>query len=219
MNEVNKYSTFHKLNSINVNEFTEKKGTLTYLSWANAVNVLLDSCPEATWEIIRFEGLPYLATSLGFFVEVSVTIDGLTRSCLLPVLDNRNKPIDSPNSFDINTSQMRALTKAISMHGLGLYIYAGEDLPFSDNAKFQSLADAILAKLYQEDLLAAGEIWSQLDREEQEKLWVAKTKGGYFTQAEKDAIRLGISEYTAANQEIKFVAKTANQEIKEELNS
>jgi hypothetical protein len=212
-------STFHKLNAINVNEYTEKKGTLTYLSWANAVSALLKACPEATWEIIRFNGLPYLNTELGYFVEVAVTINGITRSCMLPVLDNRNKPIPQPDSFQINTSQQRALTKAISLHGLGLYIYAGEDLPEVDNSKYASYAEAILKKLSDADLIAVGEIWTQLDREEQEKLWVAKTKGGYFTQAEKDAIRLGISEYTAANQEIKLVAKTANQEIKEELNS
>jgi hypothetical protein len=84
----------------------------------------------------RFNGLPYLFAEIGVFVEVAVTVQGVTLSQIHPVLDGRNRPILAPTSFDINTSIQRALVKAIALHGLGLYIYAGEDLPqpLSDEA-------------------------------------------------------------------------------------
>jgi hypothetical protein len=120
---------FEKLSKIDVSKQAEQKGKFTYLSWAWAVSVLRKEEPTATWEIIRFDNLPYLKTELGYFVEVAVTVKGMTLSQLHPVLDNYNKPIIKPNSFQINTSIQRALVKAIALHGLGLYIYAGEDLP------------------------------------------------------------------------------------------
>jgi hypothetical protein len=120
---------FARLNSINVSDSVEKKGGFSYLSWPYAVSQLRLADPTATWEIRRFDGLPYLATEAGVFVEVAVTVQGVTLSQIHPVLDGRNRPLISPNSFDINTSIQRALVKAIALHGLGLYIYAGEDLP------------------------------------------------------------------------------------------
>ena len=77
----------------------------------------------------RFDGLPYLRSETGYFVEVAVTVQGVTLSQIHPVLDGRNQPILEPTAFDINTSIQRCLVKAIALHGLGLYIYAGEDLP------------------------------------------------------------------------------------------
>lgn len=85
--------------------------------------------PRATWEVRRFDGLPFLITEAGVFVEVAVTVQGVTLSQIHPVLDGRNRPLLSPTAFDINTSIQRCLVKAIALHGLGLYIYAGEDLP------------------------------------------------------------------------------------------
>ena len=120
---------FSDLNQIDVSSRVEKKGGFTYLSWAYAVGELKKRHPKATWEVIRSNGLPFLQTELGYFVEVSVTVEGVTHSQIHPVLDNRNKPITKPNAFEINTSLQRALVKAIALHGLGLYIYAGEDLP------------------------------------------------------------------------------------------
>jgi len=73
--------------------------------------------------------VPYMRTDTGYYVEVEVTIDGISRSQVHPVLDHRNKPCDKPNAFDINTSIQRCLAKAIALHGLGLHIYSGEDLP------------------------------------------------------------------------------------------
>ena len=120
---------FARLSAINVSEHIEKKGGFAYLSWPFAVAQLRLADPSAVWEVRRFNGLPYLATEAGVFVEVAVTVQGITLSQIHPVLDGRNRPILAPTSFDINTSIQRCLVKAIALHGLGLYIYAGEDLP------------------------------------------------------------------------------------------
>lgn len=127
MNEQN--CTFKQLSSIDVSRFVEKKGMFSYLSWPYAVAQLRLADPSATWEVKRFDGLPYLFTGLGYFVEVAVTVQGLTLSQIHPVLDSRNRPITKPTPFDINTSIQRGLVKAIALHGLGLNVYAGEDLP------------------------------------------------------------------------------------------
>ena len=76
--------------------------------------------------------MPFLKTECGYFVEVAVLVQGITRSQVYPVLDARNTPIECPNRFNINTSIQRCLVKAIALHGLGLIVYAGEDLPASD---------------------------------------------------------------------------------------
>jgi hypothetical protein len=81
----------------------------------------------------RFDGLPYLMTDLGVFVEVSVCVKGVSLSQIHPVLDSKNRPILAPTAFDINTSIQRALVKAIALHGLGLYLYSGEDLPLASD--------------------------------------------------------------------------------------
>lgn len=123
---------FARLNQINVNEHVEKKGQFSYLSWPYAVAQLRLVDPAAHWEVRRFDGLPYLKADAGHFVEVAVTVQGITLSQIHPVLDGKNRPIFEPSAFDINTSIQRCLVKAIALHGLGLYIYAGEDLPESD---------------------------------------------------------------------------------------
>jgi len=132
-------SVFNQLNEINVNDYTEKKGNFTYLSWAWAVRELLKVAPDATWKVHEYchpnkEGYgniktPYMKTDTGYFVQVTVTINNIDRTQVHPVLDHRNKTIEQPNAFQINTSIQRCLAKAIALHGLGLYIYAGEDLP------------------------------------------------------------------------------------------
>jgi Protein of unknown function (DUF1071) len=120
---------FAALSAINVNEHVEKKGGFSYLSWPFAVAQMRMADPTATWEVRRFDGLPYLHCDAGVFVEVAVTVQGICLSQIHPVLDGRNRPILAPTAFDINTSIQRCLVKAIALHGLGLYIYAGEDLP------------------------------------------------------------------------------------------
>ena len=119
--------TFNELRLINVNEHTEKKGKFTYLSWTWAVDQLLQNDPTATW---TFGEPVYFAESLMVFC--SVTAMGKTMNCQMPVIDSRNKAIPNPNAMDVNTAMMRCLTKCISLFGIGLYIYAGEDLPHEE---------------------------------------------------------------------------------------
>jgi len=123
---------------INVNDHTEKKNNLTYLSWAWAWAEVLKHDPEATWVCHTYgqpgSEEPCMRIGKTAMVHVSVTIKGLRRECMLPVMDHRNKAIQDPDAFAVNTAIMRCMTKAISMHGLGLYIYAGEDLPEQDES-------------------------------------------------------------------------------------
>lgn len=122
-----------ELLKINVSEHTEKKNGLTYLSWAWAWAEVLKLDPDATWEAVEFNGFPAsFAPDGSALVKTIVTIKGKAKSCWLPVMNHRNQAIKNPDAFNINTAIVRCLTKCISMHGLGLYIYAGEDLPEED---------------------------------------------------------------------------------------
>jgi hypothetical protein len=140
-------NVFNILDKVDVSAKSEKKGMFTYLSWAWAVRELLRVAPDATWEVHEWgmEGnrQPYMQTEAGCFVKVSVTVNGVTREQVHPVLDNRNKPIKTPDAFQVNTSIQRCLAKAIALHGLGLYIFAGEDLP--DNSLDDSLIKEIIS--------------------------------------------------------------------------
>ena len=144
-------SAFSVLSKIDVSEHTEKKGNYTYLSLAWAVIVLLEEFPKATWQIHTFvdNGIesPYMRTNAGCFVQVSVEIDKVIRTQVHPVLDHMNKTVDEPNAFQVNTSIQRCLAKAIALHGLGLYIYAGEDLPQAPDAlnkeQYKSMLDLL----------------------------------------------------------------------------
>lgn len=119
-----------ELLKINVNDHTERKGNLTYLSWAWAWAEVLKIDPAASWVAHEWADRPAMFLPDGSaMVKVSVTVKGDTKLCVLPVMDNRNRAIQNPDAFAINTAIMRCLAKAIAMHGLGLYIYAGEDLP------------------------------------------------------------------------------------------
>jgi len=122
----------------NVNEHTEKKSNLTYLSWAWAWAEALKADPAATFKVETFKRdqyteEPFMTLPGGTaLVWVTVTIFGKPMTCQLPVMDHRNKAIPNPDAFQVNTAIMRCMTKALSLHGLGLYIYAGEDLPETD---------------------------------------------------------------------------------------
>ena len=122
---------------VSVNEHAEKKGNLTYLSWAWAWTEVLKADAAATWIVHTYgpQGSEQPCMWIGdtAMVHTSVTIKGLRRECLLPVMDHKNNAVKSPDSRKISDAIMRCMTKAISMHGLGLYIYAGEDLPESEN--------------------------------------------------------------------------------------
>lgn len=127
---------FNKLNSINVNDKTEKKNGLTYLSWAWAWGEVKKLYPEANYTIYE-NTLPngyivnYFTDGKTSYVKTGVTINGLEHIEELPIMDFRNKSIllENMTSFDVNKAIQRSLTKALARHGLGLYIYAGEDLP------------------------------------------------------------------------------------------
>lgn len=125
-------SVFEVLNSINCNEHTEKKNGLTYLSWAWAWAEVKKAYPDASYTVYEnSEGWNYFTDGRTAWVKTGVTIQGLEHIEYLPIMDYKNKsiPIDAVTSFDVNKSIQRSLTKACARHGLGLYIYAGEDLP------------------------------------------------------------------------------------------
>jgi hypothetical protein len=115
---------FNELRKINVTEKVEKKNGLSYLSWAWAVDTLLQHDPMATWE---YKPHQMWGDTVMVFCEVNAF--GVSRTAQLPVMDHRNKAISEPDAFQVNTAMQRCLAKAISLHGIGLYIYAGEDLP------------------------------------------------------------------------------------------
>jgi hypothetical protein len=121
---------------INVNDHVEKKGNLSYLSWAWAWAEVLKVDPGAQWTAHEWDNSPVMCLRNGTaMVKVSVEIKGDIKTCILPVMDNRNRAIVDPDAFAVNTAIMRCLAKAIAMHGLGLYIYAGEDLPESEKVE------------------------------------------------------------------------------------
>jgi hypothetical protein len=125
-----------ELLKINVNGHLEKKGNLSYLSWAWAWAEVLKIDPGARWTAHEWDNSPVMVLRNGTaMVKVSVEIKSDIKTCILPVMDNRNKAIVDPDAFAVNTAIMRCLAKAIAMHGLGLYIYAGEDLPEAEKAE------------------------------------------------------------------------------------
>lgn len=193
-------SVFASLYTIDVNEKTEEKNGLTYLSWAYAWAEIKKRYPDASYEIAKFDGKPYIHDcDLGYMVFTTVTIEGQTHEMWLPVMDGANKAMKSyqysyevKNSsfkyakynqedgkfydkygneqteyitkfvepatmFDINKTIMRCLVKNIGMFGLGLYIYAGEDLPEElDDQKATPKQIELLVKAY------TGDNWKKL---------------------------------------------------------
>jgi hypothetical protein len=124
--------TVADLLKLNVNEHTEKKGNLTYLSWAWAWAEALKADPKANFKVEMFGDKCFMDINGTALVWVTVTLFDKPITCQLPVMDNRNKAITNPDAFQINTAIMRCMTKGLSLHGLGLYIYAGDDLPEID---------------------------------------------------------------------------------------
>jgi hypothetical protein len=141
-------TTFEKLSAINVNDKAEKKNGLTYLSWAWAWSEVKKICPDATYEVLsdpRTDKPYFYDENLGYLVMTQVTIEGETLEMWLPVMDGANKSmmaksytyttrygdktVEAATMFDINKTLMRCLVKNLAMFGMGIYIYAGEDLP------------------------------------------------------------------------------------------
>ena len=113
----------------NVNEHTEKKNGLTYLSWAWAWAEALKADSSASYKTEMFGDKCFMDVNGTAMVFVTVTMFGKPMTCQLPVMDFRNKAILNPDAFAVNTAIMRCMTKALALHGLGLYIYSGDDLP------------------------------------------------------------------------------------------
>lgn len=139
---------FEELNSLNVNEYTEEREGLTYLTWSYAIQEVLKKYPSMDYKIKKFgeQQLPYVYDKeTGYMVFTEVTLEGITREMWLPVMDSKNKAmksepytyetkkgektVEAATMFDINKTIMRCLVKNLAMFGLGLYIYSGEDLP------------------------------------------------------------------------------------------
>lgn len=157
-------TVFDELNAINVNDKTEKKKSgsseLTYLSWTWAWTEVKKRYPDAHYEIVMHDGLPYVYDeNTGYMVFTKVTIEGITHSMWLPVIDGankamKNKPytystkyngdktVEAATMFDVNKTIMRCLVKNLAMFGLGLYIYAGEDLPEEEKEEINAKAEA-----------------------------------------------------------------------------
>jgi len=159
----------------NVNEHTEKKNGLTYLSWAWAWAEALKADPEATFKIEMFGDKCYMDINGTAMVFVTVTLFGKPMMCQLPVMDSYNKSITIEgvtttnkygkevttklDSFNVNTAIMRCMTKALALHGLGMYIYSGEDLPLGENESEEVTPDE--GKML--DYIAAIEATTTLD--------------------------------------------------------
>ena len=179
---------YSEIRKVNVNEHIEQKNGLNYLSWAWAVDQLLQLDSTATWsygEPVRF----------GDTLMVFCTVEafGKKMTAQLPVMDYRNKAITNPDAMSVNTAMQRCLAKAIALHGLGLYIYTGEDLPeenvvqapkavtpnagaldgFSkeDMDILHELATSFTNYVKDEKIEAAKEIWASLDNEQKTALW------------------------------------------------
>jgi len=135
----------------------------------------------ATFDVQTFDGKPYMDVNGTGMVWVTVTLFGLPRTCMLPVMDYKNKPILNPDAFAVNTAIMRCMTKALALHGLGIYIYAGDDLPRSDVPT------------------TMGELTKQEDAPKYEKI-IAKTKADETldnSDASRQLFADGMIEYTS----------------------
>ena len=140
---------FEILNAINVSGKTEKKGNLTYLSWAWAWGELKKIHPDATYTIYEnSEGWNYHTDGKTAWVKTGVTVNGIENIEYLPIMDFRNNsiPVDKVTSTDVNKTIQRSLTKAVARHGLGLYIYAGEDLPEDNRSDEEKAFDKKVEK-------------------------------------------------------------------------
>lgn len=182
---------FNDLYSVNVNGHTEKKNNLTYLSWAWAWGEIKKRHPDATYTVYEnADGWNYHTDGHTCWVKTGVTVNGIEHIEYLPVMDYKNKSISVENvtSYDVNKSIQRSLTKACARHGLGLYIYAGEDLPEEEAAEKQdasrnaknTAANNIISALAKARGKSDGEILNALMRQ------ISKPEGTTIESLEYD---------------------------------
>ena len=182
-------SIWKTLSAINVNEWVEKKGQFSYLSWTSAWAAVKNLYPDSNYHIE--DDIIYSDSTME--VRMTVTIEGQSHTCWLPVLDFKNKAIAGPNAFDINSSRMRCLVKTLAMHGLGSYIYAGESLPQEprvEETKVMIQAGAELnALLEKDDFHGAAQIWDEFEQEELHIIARAPSKGGQLTTSNRAKLK------------------------------
>ncbi len=168
---------YTEIRSINVNTHIEKKNGLSYLSWAWAVDQLLLLDSDASWEY----GEPRRFGET-LMVFCTVTAFGKRRTAQLPVMDYYNRAIPNPDAYQVNTAMQRCLAKAISLHGIGLYIYAGEDLPEEETKAKES---EIKVKPSSTKIIPIAGAMDAFTREEQELLHVIGEKITHLTETDK----------------------------------
>lgn len=182
---------FNDLYAVNVNGHTEKKNNLTYLSWAWAWGEIKKRHPDAAYTVYEnADGWNYHTDGRTCWVKTGVTVNGIEHIEYLPVMDYKNKsiPVENVTSYDVNKSIQRSLTKACARHGLGLYIYAGEDLPEEEAAEKQdasrnaknTAANNIISGLAKARGKSDGEILNALMRR------ISKPKGTTIESLEYD---------------------------------
>lgn len=157
---------FKLLNDINVNGKTENKNGLTYLSWAWAWAEVKKLFPESTYTIYEDpSGCFYHTDGKTCWVKTGVTVNGIEHIEYLPVMDHRNKsiPLEQISSFDVNKAVQRSLTKAVARHGLGLYIYAGEDIPEADRPEDPNVPCSSCGKTITAAKTRDGTTWYAVD--------------------------------------------------------
>lgn len=184
---VDRSELINELLKKNVNEHTEKKNGLTYLSWAWAWAEALKADSSASYKVEMFGDKCFMDINGTAMVFVTVTMFGKPMTCQLPVMDYRNKAIPTPDAFAVNTAIMRCMTKALALHGLGLYLYSGDDVPEggatikpTDGAivskdRQNIIADVAIAvadRINADDLIGAYEEYLGIhDQEEKVALW------------------------------------------------
>jgi hypothetical protein len=212
MEKEQKKSAFETLNAINVNGHTEKKNGLTYLSWAWAWAEVKKAFPGSFYTVYENkDGLLYHTDGRTCWVKTGVTVDGLEHIEYLPVMDVRNRsiPLEGVTSMDVNKAVQRSLTKACARHGLGLYIYAGEDLPEDDGGNGKPTAPkpngAGIGGLKPADAIAVakGRLDACTTRQELAAEWLklpeaVKKDPGTVRFSQEKAVKIKASEAAAA---------------------
>lgn len=201
---------------INVNDKVEKKANLTYLSWAWAWAEALKADPAATFHVLTFDrgdGVTqvYMDVNGTALVWVTVTMFGKPMTCQLPVMDHKNKPITNPCSYAVNTAIMRCMTKALALHGLGLYIYAGEDTPEGED-KPESKAET-----KQESKPLVSTDWKLQVGKGEDQAWADKVSVAAAQMLDKTTTKADVMEVFKINRtvfdQLKLVSKTNYDEL------
>lgn len=203
-------TVFETLNDINVNGHTEGRNGLTYLSWVWAVSEVMKNYPDMEYEVVKFDGIPYVYDEkTGYMVYTKVTINGVTHEMWLPVMDSNNKAmksepytyttkngektVEAATMFDINKTIMRCLCKNLAMFGLGLYIYAGEDLPEVEKEEKKKTSEKEIVENLKN-------LYAQTDGKDFDK-WVADCGG--ITPATWPAMEAKLKQLITAKAEAK----------------